>query len=460
MERQCFAWNRLLFTFLLIYLCSLYTYRQRRQEPLHPQVVPITRDIEQPKMAPPPTVSPVTGQPVPPSYIHSSTAFFQDTSGRSLLLRGVNLSGGAKAPHNQPSHSLDGFWEQAEDGKGDFVGRPLDLEDGSADVHLARLRAWGFNMLRYVFTWEAVEHEGPGKYDMEYIDYVVKVLQRCKEWGFRVFMDPHQDVVSDNAFQDMKTRRLHGQSIRSPQSSSLLTSPQWSRFSAGSGAPLWTIYACGIDPRNMSRTYGALIHAEYPHPDNPKPNTYPGMIWGTNYTRLVSQTIFTLFYAGKEYAPKCIIDGINIQDWLQNHFFGACAALAKAIAAAPGLNDECVLGWDTLNEPGEGFIGHPDLSKLNPELKLRKGPMPSPLEGLKMGMGQAQEVDDYYFGALGPTKGKKVTLDPKGAKLWLSRDADEKRGGSKWGWKRDPGWDVEQCSEFYDIPRKFVALSL
>lgn len=197
----------------------------------------------------------------------------------------------------------------------------------------------------------------------------------------------------------------------------------------------------------MSATYGALIHSEYPNAENPRPTTFPGMIWGTNYTRLVSQTVFTLFYAGRTYAPKCIIDGINIQDWLLSHFIGACVALAKGIAKVPGLYDECVIGWDSMNEPGEGFIGHPNLAVLNPELKLRKGPMPSPLEGLKLGMGEAVEVDDYYFGALGPTRGKKVKLDPKGKKLWLSSRADEERGSGKWGWKRDPGWDVEQCGE-------------
>ena len=111
-----------------------------------------------------PRKSPATGEPVPDHYVHTTANHFVDNHGRVLILRGVNLSGSSKNPLNQPSHVLDGFWESVEAGDGEsFVGRPLgDLsEGGEADSHLARLRGWGFSILRYVFTWEAIEHKGP-----------------------------------------------------------------------------------------------------------------------------------------------------------------------------------------------------------------------------------------------------------------------------------------------------------
>ncbi|KZT18897.1 glycoside hydrolase family 5 protein [Neolentinus lepideus HHB14362 ss-1] len=362
-----------------------------------------------------PFLSPVTGAEIPGHYIHTTDGNFVDNAGRTLLLRGVNLSGTAKAPVGKPSYILEGFWETAENGGESFVGQPLNLEDGSADVHLARLRGWGFNMLRYVVTWEALEHAGPGKYDYEFMDYTVQVLRKCKDYGFKVFMDPHQDV--------------------------------WSRFSGGSGAPYWTLPACGINPRNFTATEAAIIHPEYPVTSDPDPASLPAMIWSTNYGRLASRTIFTLFFAGKDFAPKCVIDGQNIQDYLQGHYIAAMGELADRIREARDLLDECVLGWDSMNEPFEGLLGWRDLSKSSDRQTnmLKKGSAPTPAQSFRLGMGQAQTVEKWDFGSFGPKKRGQVTVDPHGIKIWAEPSTEPGNVHPKWGWRRDPEWKLGEC---------------
>ena len=172
------------------------------------------------------------------------------------------------------------------------------------------------------------------------------------------------------------------------------------------------------------------------------------MIWGTNYNRLVSQTMFTLFFAGRDFGPKCIIDGQNIQDWLQSHFIEAFGLLAERIRDAGDLLDECVIGWDSMNEPFEGMCGIDDLNQCSKEstASLKKGPSPTPIQGFRLGMGQAQEVEYWEFGAFGPKMGKMVTIDPKGATIW-ARPKEEGEDGvnTKWGWTRDPGWTQDTC---------------
>lgn len=117
---------------------------------------------------------------------------FRDHANREVTLRGINVAGDAKFPATPdlPSHIPDGFFD------GDdvsFVGRPFSVEEGH--THFSRLRAWGYNTIRYIFTWEAIEHAGPGSYDEEWIQHTIKVLRMAKKYEFYIFIDPHQDVV-------------------------------------------------------------------------------------------------------------------------------------------------------------------------------------------------------------------------------------------------------------------------
>lgn len=50
---------------------------------------------------------------------------------------------------------------------------------------------------------------------------------------------------------------------------------------------------------------------------------WPDMIWQTNSFKLACLTMFALFYGGRTFAPRCIIDGVNIQDWLHEKYLGA-----------------------------------------------------------------------------------------------------------------------------------------
>ena len=130
---------------------------------------------------------------------------FRDSSNREVTLHGINVAADAKNPFtpSQPSHEPKGFF-QGEDVS--FVGRPFPLDD--APTHLGRLKSWGFNTIRYIFTWEAIEHAGPIKYDEDFVQYTVSVLRIAKSYGFYVFMDPHQDTVRQKCVCSYISRNL------------------------------------------------------------------------------------------------------------------------------------------------------------------------------------------------------------------------------------------------------------
>ncbi|KAI6992161.1 glycoside hydrolase family 5 protein [Hortaea werneckii] len=334
-----------------------------------------------------------------PLRLHIAGNRFRDPHNREITLHGINVAGDTKYPAHPPvpSHEKEHFFD------GDtvsFVDRPFPL--GEAPIHFARLKRWGYNSIRYLFTWEALEHAGPGKYDEDFCRHTVEVLRVAKRYGFHVFMDPHQDV--------------------------------WSRFTGGSGAPMWTIYACGLDPKEFAVTEASLVQNTWPDPAD-----FPKMVWATNYQRIACQTIFTMFFAGKEFAPKCVIDGKNIQDYLQDHFIAACAHLARRIHEAGDLHGETVIGYESVNEPNNGFVGHPDLANIPKNQNLRKYTCPTGFQAMLTGSGRAVEMDTYAFGTFGPYKGGTQLVDPKGHTAWLDPASWD---DTKYGWKRADSWKL------------------
>lgn len=336
---------------------------------------------------------------------------FQDTFGRQVVLRGINFSADAKLPVNpyRPSHipDDDDFFN------GDdvtFVGSPFGLDE--VDSHLERLKAWGFNTLRYVFTWEAIEHKAPGVYDDEFIEFTIKVFHRVKAHGFYAIMDPHQDC--------------------------------WARYAGGCGAPLWTLYAAGMEPRNFKPTQAAMLESHFVGREQEKPK----MLWASNYTRLAAATMYTLFFAGKTYAPKCTINGVNIQEYLETHYINAVKYLAtricKEIENDPLLG-VAIIGWESLNEPGHGFIGLQDITEIPKSQQVKLYTTPTCAQAIALGAGFAQQVQQWEFTNMGGKMvADKVLVDPEGASAWLTAEKRDELD-AHYGWARGPHWDGGKC---------------
>ena len=323
-----------------------------------------------------------------------------DENGRTLILRGVNMGGSSKRPCQAGNSGNTGKSSNTQEAVS-FVGRPFPPEE--ADGHFERLKNFGFTFIRFIITWEALEHAGPGIYDESYIDYLKKILKAARNNGIRVLMDPHQDV--------------------------------WSRWTGGDGAPRWTLEKLGMNVDKLDAT-GAAITANDKKAFAQKEalqrkEAFPqkAMIWPVNYSLYAAATMFTLFFAGNTFAPDLKIDGENAQDFLQKRYIEAFRHCYRQLKGSEAL--AAISGWGVMNEPHPGFIGHRCLGNLE-NATLALGPVPSPFEAMLAASGQPVNVPVYKPWIKGWRVARSQTINPEGLSLF--------REGFTCPWKQAGVW--------------------
>lgn len=327
---------------------------------------------------------------------------FVDGYGRVCIPRGVNLSGNCKTPVNRVRLSAD----EDERNVVTFVGRPFPLSE--AHEHLARLRRWGLTFVRFLITWEAVEHAGPGVYDEEYLDYIHDLLLLFPQYQMSAYISMHQDV--------------------------------WSRYSGGSGAPAWTIEAVGFDLAALEEAGAVWLGGVRGEGHNLATRG----LWPTGYHKLTAATMATCFFAGNMFASRLRVTDpqtrkeMSIQDFLQEKFLNCWHRITEKVGRLEG-----VLGFQMINEPHPGYANHPDLHGFNYNTDLHIGCIPSPLQSFALGAGHPTVVPVWTRSFPMPTKKTAhQLLNPNGRSVW--RDDGPTGGRCLWEMHGVWGWDMKK----------------
>src|SRR5271157_286533 len=350
--------------------------------------------------------------------LHSKEGWFVDGHGRVVILRGVNLGGDCKVPYTPDgrTHIPTDFSDHKDVS---FIGRPFPLDD--AQIHFERLKAWGFNTFRLLTTWEAVEHSGPGELDLAYLDYYTRLCEMARDHGFYVFVDFHQDV--------------------------------WSRMTGGDGAPGWLFEKIGIDYSKLSKAEAALVMQHAYDFNDPRPrqeDKYPTRCWGQNAKYPGNGIMWTLFFAGRDFAPEFTIDGENVQDYMQSHYLECQRAVAERVKDLPN-----VMGFDSLNEPSSGWVGiamddrHLKATKNDPALP---GIGWSPIDGLYAASGHAVTIPflELRIAKLGIVPVRNVIVNKDKVSVWLEGKIDPFQAAGAWRLKDDETPEILR-NDFFQV---------
>ncbi|KAF8633873.1 hypothetical protein AX15_001204 [Amanita polypyramis BW_CC] len=263
--------------------------------------------------------------------------------------------------------------------------------------------------VRFLVTWEAIEHDGPGQYDYSYLSYIRSLLSLLPQYGMVAFISMHQDI--------------------------------WSRYSGGSGAPAWTLESVGFDLNALEETGAAWLNGVRKGGAHTEPNERG--LWPTGYTKLAASTMATCFWAGDTFAPKHRVKNgsgqeVPIQTFLQGAFLDMFDKLVEAVGDL-----DSVIGFEVMNEPHRGYIDLKSLHSFNYNVDLHLGHMPSAFQSFQLGAGQPTLVPTYTRSFPHPTTQSSTTLlNPNGRKVW--REDGPTSGQCIWEMHGVWGWDVKK----------------
>jgi endoglycosylceramidase len=262
-----------------------------------------------------------------------------DPSGRTVILRGVNLVGLEDDVYTTPSGQEPGglpFWPLS---PSDYDGTcPTNSHDISeppvcevqaglpeydqsdlpdSDNDLAQMRGLGFNFIRLPVSWSQLEPT-PGVYNTTYIDRIAQVVQWAGQQGIYVLIDMHEDSYS----------RFTPETA--PVSVPPLLAPTTETGGHADGAPPWAVMADGAPALSVD---------------------------GQSELNTFVETAFTNFWLNavpKDAKGHPLPQGEAPGPGLQDHYIGALAALAARFK-----NDSTVIGYDLMNEPLPGDVAVP-----------------------------------------------------------------------------------------------------
>jgi hypothetical protein len=321
--------------------------------------------------------------------------FFRDSHGRYVHFHGTNLSGSIKWPTTEDFPSI---------GTGPhYRDKPFPLAD--ADKHFSQLQRLGFNAVRFLISWEALQPDGPDQFDDEYIEFIDQLIARAGKYGIYVLIDMHQDIFSRHLYTYYNRHPLDANGKEYPrgglESQIMSLVPPYDDWVRGDGAPRWVVQTCLPEKRMDSPAWGVprllynmgpsellaiadvislfmggdgnldfevpewveVLFNSLPDPTALPPDYQPYDVrqsndflpftfWGINGALSVDvQRCFACLLAGDKVTPNYKVKGLSVKDYLQDQYARAFARVAEK-----ARHHDNVIGYDIMNEPIGTFI--------------------------------------------------------------------------------------------------------